>query len=65
MLADHWPSKAFRKDSQLVNQRALPDAKQQRLELIETFGSEFGAPFALDDAKNIVDLRICGTSAFR
>ena len=56
---------ASRKESRLANQRALPDVKQHRLELIETFGSEFSAPFTLDDAKNVVDLFICGTAAFR
>jgi hypothetical protein len=56
---------AVPRERRLADQWARPDAKQQRLELIETPGPEFIAPLALDVAKNLVDLRVCGVPAFR
>ena len=41
-----------------INQRALADAEQQLLQLIEIPGAELSTPLALDDAQNLVDLRI-------
>jgi hypothetical protein len=56
---------AVPRERRLADQWALPDAKQQCLEFIETPRPELSVPLALDVAKNLVDLRICGVSEFR
>ena len=49
---------------QLADQWALPDAEQQLFELSEILGPKLSAPFMLDVAENVVDLRVGGVSAF-
>ena len=39
-----------------ADQRALPDSKEQFLELREVLGPKLSAPFALDVAENVMDL---------
>src|SRR5574342_381372 len=48
----------------LAGQRALPDPEQQLFELGEMPGPKLSAPFVLDVAEDLVDLRIGGASAF-
>src|SRR4051812_29777828 len=49
---------------QLARQRALPHPEQQPFELGEMLRSKLSAPFVLDVPENLVDLRVCGASAF-